>query len=163
MFKILWIWFWLFSLQSLRFICSFVVICYHDLWCLHGLFTNFSSNLLHSDLTDPRNYFNWHLPKMVMNCKVSLVFFYVLYRKGHETSNRVWRWFGSIKWSHWLLFPNVISDVYKLLFVILYPFTITLVWVSMTWDTCLLITFLKGVNDKSLLVQIWILYTKSRL
>ena len=122
----------------------------------------FPCNPLHSDLTDPRYYFIWPLPKIVMNCKLSLVCFYVLYRKGHQALNRVWRWFGSIIWSHWLFYPNVISDVYQLLIVIVYPFTIALVRVSMTWGTCLLITFLKGVNDKSLLVHIWILYIKSR-
>ena len=122
-----------------------------------GCLQIFPCDPLHSDLTDPMNYFNWHLPKMVMNCKLPLVCFYVLYIKGHQTSNREWRWLGSSIWSHWLLSPNVISDAYKLLIFIVYPFTITLVWISMTWDTCLLITFLKGVNDKILLVHIWIL------
>ena len=97
-----------------------------------GCLQIFPCDPLHSDLTNLRNYLNLHLPKMVMNCKLALFCFYVLYRKGHQTSNRVWRWFGSIIWSHWLLSPNVISDVYKLLIVIVYPFTITLVRVSMT-------------------------------
>ena len=97
-----------------------------------GCLQIFPCDPLHSDLTGLRHYFNLHLPKMVMDCKLSLICFYVLYRKGHQMSNRVWRWFGSIIWSHWLFSPNVISDVYKLLIVIVYPFTITLVRVSMT-------------------------------
>ena len=117
----------------------------------------FPCDPLHSDLTDPRHYFNWNLPKMVMNCKLLSVCFYVFYRKGHQTSNRVWRWFGSIIWSHWLYSPNVISDVYRLLIVIVYPFIITLMQVLMTWDTFFLIIFLKRLNYESLLVHLWIL------
>ena len=40
-----------------------------------GCLQIFPFDPLHSDLTDLRHYFNLHLPKMVMNCKLLLVCF----------------------------------------------------------------------------------------
>ena len=106
-------------LVCLRFICRFVIIYYHgDAYM--GCLQIFLCDPLHSDLTDPRHYFNWHLPKMVMNCKLPLVCFYVFYRKCHQTSNRVWRWFGYIIWSHWLLSPNVIRRCLQFCWLLLF-------------------------------------------